>query len=104
MVTMLALALPKMRFSINCLVSGTPGIFMAFWYVTCLSCLLYSKPNVLRRLSSLVFETFLFVLTLYAFFQNVKREYGKHSILFVFIRDGTWAFAIIFGTPSRSMF
>ncbi|KAJ3538937.1 hypothetical protein NM688_g6444 [Phlebia brevispora] len=78
MVTMLAIALPKMRFQVNCLVSGTPGVFMAFW------------------LSSLAFETFLFALTIVAFFRSVKQEYGKHSVLFVFFRDGTWAFAIIF--------
>lgn len=33
MITMLALALPKMGFQENCLVFGTPNIFMAFWSV-----------------------------------------------------------------------
>ena len=47
------------------------------------------------RLSSLAFETFLFILTLIKFFQSISRE--RTSILFVFVRDGTWAFALIFG-------
>ena len=33
MVTVMAIVLPKMRFSVNCLVSGTPGVFMVFWYI-----------------------------------------------------------------------
>lgn len=44
-----------------------------------------------------MFETFLFVLTLVKFYQSVARNFGKHSILYIFVRDGTWAFALIFG-------
>ena len=49
------------------------------------------------RIASLVFETFLFALTLYKFYQSVAKYFGKQSVLYVFIRDGTWAFALIFG-------
>ncbi|EKM60668.1 uncharacterized protein PHACADRAFT_203825 [Phanerochaete carnosa HHB-10118-sp] len=78
MVTTLALVIPKQTFTPDCLVASSPGIYMAYW------------------LSSLFFETFLFVLTLYKFFQGIKLEYRQHSILFLFVRDGTWAYAIIF--------
>ncbi|KAI0697144.1 hypothetical protein BC835DRAFT_1339264 [Cytidiella melzeri] len=78
MAVVLGMTLPKLRFGDTCLLKGSPGIFMAFW------------------LSSLVFETFLFVLTLIKFLQSVAHNIGKHSILFIFVRDGTWAFALIF--------
>lgn len=52
------------------------------------------------RLSSLAFETFLFALTLIKFFQSISR--CRSSILFVFMRDGTWAFTLIFGKLSTS--
>ena len=50
-----------------------------------------------RRLLSLGFEALLFGLTLLAFTRNVMRHLGRRSFLFLFVRDGTWAFAIIFG-------
>ncbi|THH01022.1 hypothetical protein EW026_g1602 [Hermanssonia centrifuga] len=78
MIAVLVFVLPRMTFGPDCLVAGAPSFFMAYW------------------LSSLAFETFLFVLTLVAFFQSVRREWGRQSILFVFVRDGTWAFVIIF--------
>lgn len=58
---------------------------------------LWSNYCVLSRLSSLIFETFLFILTLFVFFRNVRREYKTNSVIHVFVRDGTWAFALIFG-------
>lgn len=50
------------------------------------------------RLASLVFEAFLFGLTMFAFYRSILRTLGRRSMLFVFVRDGTWAFGIIFGT------
>ena len=58
----------------------------------------------LLRLSSLAFETFLFALTLIVFFRVVRREYGKSSIIHVFVRDGTWAFALIFGKTQTGIY
>jgi len=78
MIVTLGIVIPNQTFSPSCLAEKSPGIYMMFW------------------LSSLVFETFLFVLTLFKFFRNVKRAYKEQSILYVFIRDGTWAFAVIF--------
>ncbi|KAJ3538938.1 hypothetical protein NM688_g6442 [Phlebia brevispora] len=69
---------PAATFNENCQILWTPSFFMVYW------------------LSSLIFETFLFGLTLVAFVRHVKDIHRKHSILFVFFRDGTWAFALIF--------
>ncbi len=46
-----------------------------------------------------MFEAFLFVLTLLRTFQSVTVSLapGGHSITYIFMRDGTWAFALIFG-------
>ncbi|KIP08572.1 hypothetical protein PHLGIDRAFT_377107 [Phlebiopsis gigantea 11061_1 CR5-6] len=76
MVVCLSVVLPKMTFTPDCLVAHAPGLFIIYW------------------LCSLAFETFLFVLTLIKFFQSITRD--TKSILFTFVRDGTWAFALIF--------
>ncbi|GJE98013.1 hypothetical protein PsYK624_142350 [Phanerochaete sordida] len=76
--TTLALVVPRQTFTPDCLVASSPGIYMAYW------------------LSSLCFETALFALTLYKFLRGVARARGRHSVLFLFVRDGTWAYAIIF--------
>lgn len=44
-----------------------------------------------------MFETFLFALTLVKFFQSAMAMYRRESLLYIFVRDGTWAFAVIFG-------
>lgn len=49
------------------------------------------------RLASLVFESFLFILTLINFVHSVTRYHGTQSVLYVFVRDGTWAFTMLFG-------
>ncbi|KAJ3538939.1 hypothetical protein NM688_g6443 [Phlebia brevispora] len=65
-------------FNANCQIVMTPGLFTAYW------------------ISSLVFETYLFFLTLVVFLRHFKLEYKRGSIMFVFVRDGTWAYAMIF--------
>ena len=46
-------------------------------------------------LSSLAFEAFLFALTVSKFVHSVSRDRAQ-SVLFLFMRDGTWAFVMIF--------
>ncbi|KAJ3540426.1 hypothetical protein NM688_g6228 [Phlebia brevispora] len=77
----LCLSVPKIFTSAKCVITETPNILMAYW------------------ISFLVFEAFLFSLTLFAFFKfrSVIRGLGRKSILFLFVRDGTWAFAMMFG-------
>ncbi|KIP08570.1 hypothetical protein PHLGIDRAFT_377029 [Phlebiopsis gigantea 11061_1 CR5-6] len=78
MVTTLVLVIPKQTFTPDCLVAESPRIYIVYW------------------LSSLCYETLLFFLTFVKFFQSVKLEYERHSIMYIFVRDGTWAYAIIF--------
>jgi hypothetical protein len=91
----LAIILPKAIFTPGCLVAHVPGLSMAFWYVLLRMRTTFRSDDGRYRMSSLAFETFLFVLTLIKFFQTISRD--RSSILFIFMRDGTWAFALIFG-------
>ncbi|KAJ3540427.1 hypothetical protein NM688_g6227 [Phlebia brevispora] len=82
MVVAICLAVPKISFSNpKCTIIGTPNVFVTYW------------------LSSLLFEGFLFGLTVLASFKfrNSMRSLGRKSLVFLFVRDGTWAFAMIFG-------
>ncbi|EED84865.1 predicted protein [Postia placenta Mad-698-R] len=82
MVTVLALSIPKMTFTSHCL------------HVLLLGSGL--MPAALRIIS-LSFETLLFALTIIKFCTSISHSaLGRGSILFVLVRDGTWAYAIIF--------
>ncbi|EMD34877.1 hypothetical protein CERSUDRAFT_117073 [Gelatoporia subvermispora B] len=78
MITILSIAIPGVDFSDTCLIISAPSILSSYW------------------ICSLVFETVLFALTLVKFFRSVAVRLGKRSVLFVLVRDGIWAYAIIF--------
>ncbi|CAL1697435.1 unnamed protein product [Somion occarium] len=73
---------PKLTYNDDCFVTSSPPIFVSYWIV------------------SLVFETFLFLLTLVKFFEALRRGWGHRPIMRQFISDGTWAYALIFATMS----
>lgn len=98
MASAVGVTVPAATFNENCQILWTPSYFMAYWYVGTDE-LLEGPALKLHRVSSLVFETLLFALTLVAFVKRIKEVYKKQSIIFVFFRDGTWAFALIFGMP-----
>ena len=50
-----------------------------------------------RRLAFILFETLLFGLTLFKFVQAVRTGWGHTPVMALLARDGTWAFALIFG-------
>ncbi|KAI0674409.1 hypothetical protein C8Q78DRAFT_1151252 [Trametes maxima] len=80
MCTILAISIPQITFTTQCLITSTPTLFPTYWTI------------------SLAFETSLFTLTLVKFMNNmVRTQLRQQSILFVLMRDGTWAYAIIFG-------
>lgn len=78
MVVCLCIVLPGMTFTPACLVAHTSGVFISYWA------------------SSLAFETFLFILTLVKFYHSVSCSFKEQSIIGIFLRDGIWAFALIF--------
>ncbi|KAI8992783.1 hypothetical protein BD414DRAFT_535364 [Trametes punicea] len=74
----LAVVTPRLEYDDECYVTSSPAIFQYYWIV------------------SLVFETLLFVLTLYKFFEAVQQGWGKGPIMQQFVADGTWAYTLIF--------
>ncbi|KAI0938652.1 hypothetical protein AcW1_001671 [Taiwanofungus camphoratus] len=80
MISVIAVSMPNMSFTMSqCLITHAPNVFTTYWFL------------------SLAFETILFGLTLIKFFGNVSNKHlVKHSILYVLVRDGTWAYALIF--------
>jgi len=74
----LALALPGVTYDNLCLVVGVPR-----------SLLIYAG-------SSIVFQFFLFGLTLYKFFQAARSGWGDVPLIVLLMRDGTWAFFLLF--------
>ncbi|CAL1708757.1 unnamed protein product [Somion occarium] len=78
MIICAVLAIPKMVVASECLILKTPAVYAGSW------------------LASMGMQTILFVLTCYRFYTSVDRRLGTRSILHVLIRDGMWAYALIF--------
>lgn len=81
MMVLVSFVIKGQTFTDDCIAATSPRIFIAYW------------------LSSLAFETFLFVLTLAKCSRGsfrARRVARTRSVLFLFLRDGTWAFALIF--------
>jgi hypothetical protein len=48
------------------------------------------------------FETILFLLTLAKFLAALRNGWGRTPVIYLLMRDGTWAFILIFGEPASS--
>jgi len=71
---------PKLGFSAECFVISSPRLFIAYW------------------ITSLTFESILFILILAKFYLAVIQGWGHGRGMQQFIADGTWAYALIFAT------
>ncbi|KDR75166.1 hypothetical protein GALMADRAFT_249108 [Galerina marginata CBS 339.88] len=78
MVVGLALSLPGIQFDDICAVTFIP------------------HSLVIYGLASILFQTILFALTMYKFVQGAKNGWGDIPIVKLLIRDGTWAFFLLF--------
>ncbi|KAH9974224.1 hypothetical protein BJV74DRAFT_753527, partial [Russula compacta] len=80
MIVTLAKVIPRVRFDSNCTVIHSPSglIFFAAAFVA--------------------LETVLFVLTLIKFLIALRDGWGRTPVLHLLVRDGTWAFILIFVT------
>ncbi|KAI0640948.1 hypothetical protein C8Q79DRAFT_424502 [Trametes meyenii] len=74
----LAVVTPRLTYDDECYVTSSPAIFQYYWIV------------------SLVFETILFMLTMFKFIEAVRHGWGKGPVMQQFVTDGTWAYALIF--------
>lgn len=55
---------------------------------------------IARSAASIFFQTFLFGLTAYKFVGAVRTGWREIPLLVLLMRDGTWAFLVIFGIYS----
>lgn len=76
----LSFVAPRLSFNDECFVIASPSLFTYYWVV------------------SLAYETILFLLTLWKFAAAVKSGWGERPIMRQFVRDGTWAYTLIFVT------
>ncbi|KAI0923786.1 hypothetical protein AcW1_006652 [Taiwanofungus camphoratus] len=84
MIAIIVYSVPRASFITRwCLTTHAPNIFTLYWFI------------------SLAFESVLFAMTLVKLCSSIsighsRRRSNHSSILFVLLRDGTWAFAVIF--------
>ncbi|KAJ7039108.1 hypothetical protein C8F04DRAFT_1255265 [Mycena alexandri] len=54
--------------------------------------------------SALIFQTFLFTLTVFKFVKAVREGWGDAPLLGLVMRDGTWAFFLLFAVISSNLY
>lgn len=56
-----------------------------------------SCPSAHYRAASIIFQTVMFSLTVYKFAGALRSGWGHIPLVKLLIRDGTWAFILLFG-------
>ncbi|KAI0290331.1 hypothetical protein B0F90DRAFT_1672015 [Multifurca ochricompacta] len=60
---------------------------------------IHSPPTLLIfAVAFVAFETLLFILTLFKFIVALRNGWGRTPVVYLLVRDGTWAFVLIFAT------
>ena len=82
----------------RCIVTRTNGLFFSFWCVYDRAhFVIFSQARF--RMPGLIVETLLFLLLIAMFFQTkIYTDMSSPRLLVVFVRDGAWAFILMFGT------
>jgi len=78
MCTGLGLSIPSVRFNDICLVTGISSTLLVY------------------AAASILFQTFLFTVTAVKFVFAVRAGWGNTPLLTLLMRDGTWAFFVLF--------
>ena len=99
MIATFVTVIPGVRFDATCTVIRSPPSLLIFAYGHVL--LISSAILILVFYSAafVLFETVLFVLTLIKFLVALRGGWGRTPVVFLLVRDGTWAFILIFGSP-----
>jgi hypothetical protein len=88
---------PEIGFDSICTVVHSPPRLLLFAYVNARpSSPALSLPS--HSVAFVSFETVLFILTLFKFIVALRNGWGRTPVLFLLVRDGTWAFILIFGS------
>ncbi|KAF8466810.1 hypothetical protein DFH94DRAFT_600929, partial [Russula ochroleuca] len=80
MIVTLVIVIPGVHFDATCTVIRSPPTLLIF------------------AAAFVLFETVLFVLTLIKFLVALRGGWGRTPVVFLLVRDGTWAFILIFVT------
>ena len=99
MMVTLIFVVPGVRFDATCTVVRSPPSLIIFAYGHIL--LTASAILILAFYSAafVSFESVLFILTLIKFIVALRSGWGRTPVVFLLVRDGTWAFVLIFGLP-----
>ena len=92
-------SLPSTLDASACLMLNIPSLFPSLWYgQSPWKMSIDLTSHLISKVPSLIFESFLFILVVVQFIRT-RMEEGISStpLLVVFVRDGTWAFMLIFG-------
>ena len=98
MMVTLIFAVPSVRFDATCTVVRSPPSLIIFAYghdilLTASAILIL----VFYSAAFVSFESVLFILTLLKFLVALRSGWGRTPVVFLLVRDGTWAFILIFG-------
>ncbi|KAF5374704.1 hypothetical protein D9615_008967 [Tricholomella constricta] len=72
-------AMPKIEYGLNCLVTYFPPEFAAAFF-----------------LPPMGMDSILFALTMVKFYQAIREGWGREPVIYRFLQDGIWAFALPF--------
>ncbi len=98
MMVTLIFVVPGVTFDTTCTVVRSPPSLIIFAYGLIL---LNSTAILILTVYSaafVLFESVLFILTLIKFLVALRSGWGRTPVVFLLVRDGTWAFILIFGS------
>ncbi len=104
MTVTLIFVVPGVRFDATCTVVRSPPSLIIFGYGHILLTASAILILVFYSAAFISFESVLFILTLVKFLVALRSGWGRTPVVFLLVRDGTWAFFLIFGSPPLPFF
>jgi hypothetical protein len=105
MTNALIIVVPGVRFDASCTVTRSPSTLVIFAYDNVFfldpSAIAHYAIKSCNSAAFILFETILFLLTLAKFLIALRDGWGRTPVVHLLMRDGTWAFILIFGPPSH---
>ena len=95
MIVTLVKAVPKVGFDSACVVTSSPIELLYFASVLSRTTI-HARSLTSSSIAYIGFEALLFMLTIYKLVETLYHGWGTTPVLTVIVRDGTWAFAMIF--------
>jgi hypothetical protein len=99
MMVTLIFVVPGVSFDATCTVIRSPPSLIIFAYGHILLTASAILILVFYSAAFVSFESVLFILTLIKFLLALRGGWGRTPVVFLLVRDGTWAFILIFGSP-----